>query len=44
MGTKNMAEKNTRVHVQLGQNFKKCYNFFKFSFEMGLKGYLPESV
>ena len=24
--------------------FQKCYNFFKFSFEMRLKGYLPESV
>ena len=22
MGMKNMAEKNTRVHAQLGQNFK----------------------
>ena len=39
MGRKSMVGK-PHVLVQLGQTFKKNYNFFKFQFEMALNGYL----
>ena len=31
-----------RVGVQLGQNLKENYNFFKFQFEIALNGYLDK--
>ena len=31
-----------RVRVQLGQKFKKNYNFFKFQFEIAFNGYLDK--
>ena len=41
MGRKSMAGK-PHVLVQLGQTFKKNYNFFKFQFEIALNGYLDK--
>ena len=37
------GKKNSRSYT-VGAKLQKCYNFFKFQFEIGLKGYLPESV
>ena len=39
MGRKNMAGKNSHTCTS-GANLQKYYNFFKFKFEIDLKGYL----
>ena len=41
MGRKYMARKNWRTWTS-GAKLQKYYNFFKFQFEIALKGYLDK--
>ena len=43
MGRKNMTGKNSRTCIS-GAKLQKFYNFFKFWFEIALKGYLDKFV
>ena len=42
MGRKVYGGGGTRVRVQMGQKFKKNYNFFKLQSEIALNGYLDK--